>query len=179
MLFRFEGVGGEDGQCSLLVLFTFGQLTQEQRVRGADAAWQGETFTRLECWHANRMDRRRLHWADFRMRVSARLCPAPAKLFVNPARSSSCHVVIPCAGTGSRAGGAGPKQYQLIAGKPMVWHTLRAFAHTPRIGNVLVVVAPDDERMQSLLVEYADDWAGAALRTERIGGTSQIGRAHV
>ncbi|HEY5579714.1 MAG TPA: 2-C-methyl-D-erythritol 4-phosphate cytidylyltransferase, partial [Rhodoferax sp.] len=55
-----------------------------------------------------------------------------------------CWALIPCAGTGSRAGAAGPKQYQLLAGKPMVMHTLAAFAAVPRIARTLVVVAPDD-----------------------------------
>jgi len=55
-----------------------------------------------------------------------------------------CWALIPCAGTGSRAGAAGPKQYQLLAGKPMVVHTLAAFAAVPRIARTLVVVAPDD-----------------------------------
>ena len=55
----------------------------------------------------------------------------------------------------------------------MVWHTLRAFAHTPQIRDVLVVVAPDDARMESLLVEYAADWSNASIRAERIGGVSR------
>ena len=39
--------------------------------------------------------------------------------------------LIPCAGTGSRAGTDGPKQYQPLAGQPMVMHTLAAFAGVP------------------------------------------------
>ncbi len=41
------------------------------------------------------------------------------------------HVVIPCAGTGSRAGVDIPKQYAPLAGVPMVMHTLKAFAAVP------------------------------------------------
>ncbi|HEX7889805.1 MAG TPA: 2-C-methyl-D-erythritol 4-phosphate cytidylyltransferase [Ramlibacter sp.] len=52
--------------------------------------------------------------------------------------------LIPCAGHGSRAGTAGPKQYERVAGQPMVWHTLSAFAGVKRIARTLVVVAPDD-----------------------------------
>lgn len=61
--------------------------------------------------------------------------------------------LIPCAGQGNRALGdnarqmAGaqlPKQYQPIAGLPMVQHTLAAFAAVPRINVCLVVVAPGD-----------------------------------
>jgi 2-C-methyl-D-erythritol 4-phosphate cytidylyltransferase len=52
--------------------------------------------------------------------------------------------LIPCAGNGSRAGTAGPKQYERVAGQPMVWHTLSAFAAVQRIVRTLVVVAPGD-----------------------------------
>ena len=52
--------------------------------------------------------------------------------------------LIPCAGSGSRAGTDGPKQYQPIAGKPMVMHTLAAFAAVKRIARTLVVVAQGD-----------------------------------
>jgi 2-C-methyl-D-erythritol 4-phosphate cytidylyltransferase len=54
------------------------------------------------------------------------------------------YALVPCAGTGSRAGTHGPKQYERIAGQPMVWHTLAAFAAVKRIARVLVVVAPGD-----------------------------------
>ena len=52
--------------------------------------------------------------------------------------------LIPCAGHGSRAGTSGPKQYEPIAGKPMVMHTLAAFAAVRRIAKTLVVVAQGD-----------------------------------
>lgn len=52
--------------------------------------------------------------------------------------------LIPCAGHGSRAGTAGPKQYERVAGQPLVWHTLSAFAAVQRIARTLVVVAPGD-----------------------------------
>ena len=55
-----------------------------------------------------------------------------------------CFALLPCAGSGSRAGTAVPKQYQPVAGMPMVCHTLAAFAAVPRIALVLVVVAPGD-----------------------------------
>jgi len=52
--------------------------------------------------------------------------------------------LVPCAGTGSRAGTHGPKQYERIAGQPMVWYTLAAFAAVRRIARTMVVVAPGD-----------------------------------
>ena len=54
------------------------------------------------------------------------------------------YALVPCAGTGSRAGTPGPKQYERIAGQPMVWHTLAALAAVRRISRTLVVVAPGD-----------------------------------
>jgi 2-C-methyl-D-erythritol 4-phosphate cytidylyltransferase len=53
--------------------------------------------------------------------------------------------LIPCAGTGARSGAHGPKQYQLLAGQPMVLHTLAAFAGVARITRTAVVVAAGDD----------------------------------
>jgi 2-C-methyl-D-erythritol 4-phosphate cytidylyltransferase len=52
--------------------------------------------------------------------------------------------LIPCAGTGSRAGTDRPKQYQNIAGRPVVMHTLAAFAGVMRLSGTLIVVSPQD-----------------------------------
>lgn len=54
------------------------------------------------------------------------------------------YALIPCAGSGSRAGTAQPKQYQPVAGRPMVLHTLAAFAGVSRLTACLIAVAPDD-----------------------------------
>ena len=64
-----------------------------------------------------------------------------------PTQSSPPHywALIPCAGAGLRAGADGPKQYQSLADKPLVRHTLAAFAGVARLHCTLVVVAPDDE----------------------------------
>ena len=58
--------------------------------------------------------------------------------------SARVWALIPCAGTGTRAGSEGPKQYQLVAGQPMVRHTLAAFAAVPGLAGVLVVVSVGD-----------------------------------
>ncbi len=58
------------------------------------------------------------------------------------------HALLPCAGTGSRAGTAGPKQYEPLAGRPLVQHTLAALAAVPRLSTVLVVVAPEDAELR-------------------------------
>lgn len=53
--------------------------------------------------------------------------------------------LIPCAGTGSRAGTVQAKQYQMVAGQPMVMHSLAAFAGVPEMDGILVVIAPGDD----------------------------------
>jgi 2-C-methyl-D-erythritol 4-phosphate cytidylyltransferase len=58
--------------------------------------------------------------------------------------AARCFALLPCAGTGSRAGTAGPKQYEPLLGVPMVLHTLAAFQAVRRIERVLVVVSPSD-----------------------------------
>ena len=52
--------------------------------------------------------------------------------------------LIVAAGRGSRAGGAEPKQWQHIAGKPVIEHTLERFARHPRIDRIMVVLHQDD-----------------------------------
>jgi 2-C-methyl-D-erythritol 4-phosphate cytidylyltransferase len=61
------------------------------------------------------------------------------------ARAGHLHALIPCAGAGTRAGAAGPKQYQVVAGQPLVMHTLAAFAAVSELAQVLVVVSPQDD----------------------------------
>ncbi|MFZ5568648.1 MAG: 2-C-methyl-D-erythritol 4-phosphate cytidylyltransferase [Pseudomonadota bacterium] len=66
----------------------------------------------------------------------------------SPHPAPLCWALIPCAGTGTRAGAAGPKQYRPVAGQPMVLHTLAAFAAVPQLRRTLVVVAPGDRFLQ-------------------------------
>ncbi len=68
---------------------------------------------------------------------------------LTPLTTPRCWALIPCAGTGSRSGAAGPKQYQILAGQPMVLHTLQAFAEVARVDQTLVVVSPDDSFFQT------------------------------
>ena len=57
--------------------------------------------------------------------------------------------LIPCAGTGSRAGSDSPKQYRWLAGRPMVMHTLAAFAAVSRVDQTVVVLAAGDNFFES------------------------------
>ena len=53
-----------------------------------------------------------------------------------------CHALLPTAGTGSRLGGELPKQFQLLAGRPMVSYALKAFDETSRIQSIWIGVSP-------------------------------------
>jgi len=65
------------------------------------------------------------------------------------------YVLIPCAGSGSRAGGAGPKQYRRIAGRPMVEHTVEAFRSLAGLfAGMALVVAPDDAEVDAVLPRF-------------------------
>ncbi len=54
------------------------------------------------------------------------------------------HALIPCAGTGTRAGTVQPKQYQQVAGQPMVMHTVQALAQVVPLASGWVILSPDD-----------------------------------
>jgi 2-C-methyl-D-erythritol 4-phosphate cytidylyltransferase len=90
------------------------------------------------------------------------------------------HVVIPCAGTGSRAGVDIPKQYALLAGLPMVMHTLKAFAEVPGLGQALLVVSPQDQMMADLLAKHPQPafslvMRGGATRAQSVlGGLREL-----
>ncbi|MFO1327513.1 MAG: 2-C-methyl-D-erythritol 4-phosphate cytidylyltransferase [Rubrivivax sp.] len=94
-----------------------------------------------------------------------------------PAR---CFALVPCAGVGERAGGAGPKQYRALAGRPLVCHTLQALRECRRLVATLVVVGPHDEAFARLVspAEHDRDWLAAAGGDTRaqtvINGLAQL-----
>jgi 2-C-methyl-D-erythritol 4-phosphate cytidylyltransferase len=80
-----------------------------------------------------------------------------------------CYALVPCAGSGQRAGTAGPKQYAPLAGRPVVAHTLAALAAVPRLVATLVVLAPDDDQFERRLPGAA----GERLWLARRGGATR------
>ena len=85
--------------------------------------------------------------------------------------SARFFALIPCAGQGSRAGVAAgqAKQYQAIAGMPMVLHTLSAFLEIERLARMLVVVAPGDRFFDSITKRQFDVAAcGGASRADTV-----------
>ena len=75
--------------------------------------------------------------------------------------------LIPCAGTGSRAGGSMPKQYQALAGKPMLYHSVAAFSACAFITQTLLVLSPEDEQFRPDLLD------GLRFHAHYCGGASR------
>ena len=77
--------------------------------------------------------------------------------------------LVPAAGLGARVGAELPKQYLDIAGRPVLWHALRALCTSARIEQTWVVLAPDDQWFDRL------DWSAfeGRLCTLRCGGETR------
>ncbi len=54
-----------------------------------------------------------------------------------------CALIV-AAGRGTRAGGARPKQWQTLAGKRVIDHTIAAFASHEQVSGIAIVLHPDD-----------------------------------
>jgi 2-C-methyl-D-erythritol 4-phosphate cytidylyltransferase len=76
--------------------------------------------------------------------------------------------LIPAAGSGTRFAGGAPKQYATLAGKPMLWHAVRAVC-VPPVETVFVVLAAGDRSFAG------HDWSAFAGRLEPLycGGESR------
>jgi 2-C-methyl-D-erythritol 4-phosphate cytidylyltransferase/2-C-methyl-D-erythritol 2,4-cyclodiphosphate synthase len=72
--------------------------------------------------------------------------------------------IIVAAGRGTRAGGDLPKQWQPLAGRPVVAHTLAVFAAHPGIDRVVLVIHPDDRARADALALPCDLVHGGATR---------------
>lgn len=81
------------------------------------------------------------------------------------------HALVPCAGTGSRAGTAQPKQYQTVAGQPMVMHTLLALARVPQLASGWVILSPGDSfawPQEAWPAHFRREACGGATRAESV-----------
>jgi 2-C-methyl-D-erythritol 4-phosphate cytidylyltransferase len=80
----------------------------------------------------------------------------------------SVFALIPAAGSGTRFAGGAPKQYAALAGKPMLWHAVRAVC-VPPVETVFVVLAAGDKAFD------AQDWSafGTKLAPLYCGGDSR------
>ncbi len=79
--------------------------------------------------------------------------------------------LIPAAGNGSRMGAALPKQYQMLAGKPLIAHAVDVLCAHPRVRLAFVVLAPGDAHFNT------HDWsahkARGRLETLYCGGATR------
>jgi 2-C-methyl-D-erythritol 4-phosphate cytidylyltransferase len=80
-----------------------------------------------------------------------------------------CFALVPCAGSGTRAGTSGPKQYELLGDRALVAHTLGALAAVPALTATLVVLAPEDTQFES----HAPAFKGSRAWTARCGGATR------
>lgn len=79
------------------------------------------------------------------------------------------YALVPCAGVGQRAGTAGPKQYEPLAGRAVVAHTLAALAAVPRLAATLVVLSAEDTQFET----HVPGWADAGGWLARCGGATR------
>lgn len=76
-------------------------------------------------------------------------------------------MILPAAGSGSRVGGNVPKQYLPLLGKPVLWHSIRAFSQMEECVEVVVAVNPE---WQAVAEECG---AGIERMTYVAGGTER------
>lgn len=80
-------------------------------------------------------------------------------------------LILVAAGRGERAGGDIPKQYQSVAGRPLIAHTLVNLDNSHEFDVICVVVAQNDTRIATILKNLdleADIVTGGASRTESV-----------
>ena len=81
--------------------------------------------------------------------------------------------LIPAAGAGARMGAVAPKQYLPLAGRPMLYHSIKCMA-VPPVETVFVVLAPDDTTFAQF------DWGefGGRLEPLYCGGATRRDSVH-
>ena len=108
--------------------------------------------------------------------------PLKAPAGVPPSVPGNFWALLPCAGVGARAVSAPaaspglPKQYQPVAGQPMVLHTLAAFAGVARLRGTLVAVASGDRFLQAYASPsfFTVDCGGPTRADTVVGGLGAL-----
>ncbi len=80
---------------------------------------------------------------------------------------AKCMALVVAAGRGSRFGGELPKQWRDLGGRPVLRHSLAAFAAHPQVDAVSVVIHPDDRN------HYDAAAAGLGLPAPVSGGATR------
>lgn len=81
--------------------------------------------------------------------------PNPESATETPRAEPRLYGLVPCAGVGARAGTAGPKQYEPLAGRTVVGHTLAALQQVSRLHQVLVVLSPTDTQFETHVPQFS------------------------
>ncbi|XP_035418379.1 D-ribitol-5-phosphate cytidylyltransferase isoform X1 [Cygnus atratus] len=69
--------------------------------------------------------------------------------------SAAVSAVLPAGGSGERLGGATPKQFCGLQGRPLVSYAVRAMERVSWISDIIVVVSPENiETMKSIIEKY-------------------------
>jgi 2-C-methyl-D-erythritol 4-phosphate cytidylyltransferase/2-C-methyl-D-erythritol 2,4-cyclodiphosphate synthase len=68
----------------------------------------------------------------------------------------STAAIIVAAGSGRRAGEGPPKQFRLVYGKPMLRHSVEAFAKHTDIGEIIVVISADHNKEAQIALSGLD-----------------------
>jgi 2-C-methyl-D-erythritol 4-phosphate cytidylyltransferase len=88
---------------------------------------------------------------------------------------NSLHVLIPCAGTGTRMGLNSPKQFEVLAGQPMALHSIDTFLTMPEIKSIWVGVSETAQSIPNgqwpLDVRLKISVTGGATRHETVLNT--------
>jgi 2-C-methyl-D-erythritol 4-phosphate cytidylyltransferase len=98
--------------------------------------------------------------------------PQRGDSFTHPAGRRRLFALVPCAGSGSRSGAAGPKQYESLGGRALVLWTLEALGRVAELDGTLVVLSPGDTQFAALAAE-GDAEAAAACWRANVGGATR------
>jgi 2-C-methyl-D-erythritol 4-phosphate cytidylyltransferase len=105
-------------------------------------------------------------------RMAAMTSPQRGDSFTHPAGRQRLFALVPCAGSGSRSGAAGPKQYESLAGRALVLWTLEALGRVQELDGTLVVLSPGDTQFAALAAEGDAEAASACWRAN-VGGATR------
>lgn len=94
--------------------------------------------------------------------------------------SARFFALVPAAGSGSRAGQPIPKQYVVLAGRPLIAHTLAALHAVPELAQTLVVLSPEDSRFEAAVPGFGGWLArcGGATRAASVRAGLEALRTH-
>ena len=82
-------------------------------------------------------------------------------------REPRLFAVIPAAGGGTRFGGGTPKQYAILAGRPLLAHAIDRLRQACRCASIVVAISPDDDRYDR------EVGASAGVQPVRCGGSTR------